>query len=227
MSSERNLPRFLGATFLLVIVASAVGGMTFNSAVGSGSISDILVNTANNVTLMRISMLADMLNTLGIVALAVLLYSVLSKQNRVVALVALGWWLGEAIFYAVGKIGAFALIPLSLEFVQAGTPEHSIYQTLGSFLYYGVAREAVTIHMWFYCAGGLLWYSLFYQSKYIPRAIPAFGILAVSVGLVGLVLEFFGSQVPIAAYLPIGLFELTIGIWLLLRGTRMPLTKLT
>ncbi len=65
------------------------------------------------------------------------------------------------------------------------------------------------------------------ESKYIPRAIPAFGILGVSVGLVGLVLEFFGSQVPIAVYLPIGLFELTIGMWLLLRDTRMPLTKLT
>jgi hypothetical protein len=76
-----------------------------------------------------------------------------------------------------------------------------------------------TILMFFYCAGGMAWYYLFYRSRSIPRAIPAFGLAAVSVGLVGSVLGLLGNDVPMLAYLPILPFELTIGTWLLLRGT--------
>lgn len=72
--------------------------------------------------------------------------------------------------------------------------------------------------MWFYCVGGILWYALFFQSKSVPRAIALFGVAAVSVGLAGIVFELFGYAVPISIYLPILPFELTIGLWLLLRG---------
>ncbi|NWJ48852.1 MAG: DUF4386 domain-containing protein [Chloroflexi bacterium] len=215
--TAKSAPRILGAMFLIVIVISLVSGVVLSL---SGSISDILVKISDNLTLMRISILFGLLNSLGIVALASLLYTVLNQQNRIIALVALGLWLSEAIFYAISQIGAFALIPLSQDFVKAGTPEHSFYQTLGDFLYFGVDKQAVTIHMWFYCLGGILWYFLFYKSKFIPSAISLFGLIAASLGLVGVVCEFLGAEVPIFVYLPLLPFELTIGLWLMLRGIK-------
>jgi Domain of unknown function (DUF4386) len=167
VKAEKHTPRLLGAAFLLVIVTSAIGGTVFNSAVGSGSISDILIRISQQPTLMRISILADLANGLAIVVLAVLLYMVLNKQNKTIALIALGWWLAEALFDPISRIGAAALIPLSQDFVNAGAPDHSYYQMFGEFLYAGVARQGYTIHMFFYCAGGILWYYLFYTSKYI------------------------------------------------------------
>lgn len=220
MNLDKNAPRLLGAAFLIVIVTSAISGTFLNSAVGSGTISDILSNIPNNLTMMRISILGGMLNSTGIIILALLFYIVLKKQNKIIALVALGLWLAEAIFYAIMQIGSLALIPLSLDFVKAGAPMNSFYQTLGEFLYNGVYSQGLTIHMWFYCTGGLLWYSLFYRSKYIPRVISLFGVLAVAVGLAGIVVEFFGYVVPIFVYVPIGLFEFIIGFWLLLRGVK-------
>lgn len=220
MNLDKNAPRLLGAAFLIVIVTSAISGTFLNSAVGSGTISDILSNIPNNLTMMRISILGGMLNSTGIIILALLLYIVLKKQNKIIALVALGLWLAEAIFYAIMQIGSLALIPLSLDFVKAGAPMNSFYQTLGEFLYNGVYSQGLTIHMWFYCTGGLLWYSLFYRSKYVPRVISLFGVLAVAVGLAGIVVEFFGYVVPIFVYVPIGLFEFIIGFWLLLRGVK-------
>jgi hypothetical protein len=220
VKAEKHTPRLLGAAFLLVIVTSAIGGTVFNSAVGSGSISDILIRISQQPTLMRISILADLANGLAIVVLAVLLYMVLNKQNKTIALIALGWWLAEALFDPISRIGAAALIPLSQDFVKAGAPDHSYYQTFGEFLYAGVARQGYTIHMFFYCAGGILWYYLFYTSKYIPRVISLFGLLAASVGLVGIVLELLGYALPIVVYLPIGLFELTVGFWLMLKGIK-------
>jgi hypothetical protein len=118
------------------------------------------------------------------------------------------------------QIGALGLIPLSLNFVKAGTPVDSFYQTLGNFLYNCVYDQGLMIHMWFYCLGGLLWYYLFFRSKYIPRVIPLFGLLAVCLALVGLVLQIFGYTVPIYFSIPILPFELIIGAWLMLKGIK-------
>jgi len=205
---------------LIVAVASLIGGLLLMPAIGSGSISNSLVNVSHQLILVRLSSLVQLLTSSGIVVLAVLLYIVLHKQNKIIALVALGWWLAEAIFLAISQLGVLALLPLSLDFVQAGAPVHAYYQTLGAFLYNGLYNNGITIHMWFYCIGGLLWYSLFYASKYIPRVISLWGLLAVSVGLIGIVFQLLGYDVSIFVFLPIAPFEVTIGVWLMLRGIK-------
>jgi hypothetical protein len=221
MDTNKNTPRLLGATFLIVVLTSLTGGLLLSTVVGSGNISEILINIANKITLMRMSILIDLVTSVGVIVLATLLYIVLNNQNKPMALVAYGLWLGEAFSIALSKTAAFALIPLSLDFVKAGTPELSYYQTMGDFLYYGVVGiQGQTMHMFFYCLGGILWYYLFYKSKYIPRAISLWGLIAVSVALVGIVLKFFDFDVPIIAYLPILPFEITIGFWLLIKGVQ-------
>jgi hypothetical protein len=228
MISSQSAPRLLGAAFLIVIVTSLIAGIPLVSVVGNstgsgvelGSIPDMLEKIANNLTQVRIGILGGLLNSTAIVALAVLLYVVLSEQNRIMALAALGLWLAEAVFFAIMQIGALALIPLSRDFVNAAATVSPFYQTLGDFLYNGLYSQGMTLHMWFYCAGGLLWYYLFYRSRYVPRAISLFGLLAVTMGLAGVMLQLFGYEVPIFVSLPIGLFELIIGAWLLLKGIK-------
>jgi hypothetical protein len=220
MSSTERTPRLLGAAFLGVVLTSLTSGVLFMSATGEGSVSQVLAHVADNVTLARLSVVAGMANSVGIVVLAAFLYVVLARHSKVLALIALACWLGEAMFYALQQIGVSGLIPLGQDFVKAGSPDSSYFQTFGDLLYNGLYKFGGTILMFFYCAGGLAWYGLFYRSRLIPRAIPAFGLVAVSVGLVGTVLGLLGNDVPMLAYLPILPFELTIGTWLLLRGTR-------
>lgn len=223
MGTKENAPRLLGAAFLAVVLTSLVSGVLVMSAAGSGSVSQILAHVADNVTMTRLSVVAGMANSVGILVLAAFLYVVLSGQSKVIALVALACWLGEAMVYALGQIAVSGLIPLGQDFVKAGAPDHSFYQALAEFLYNGVYKlGGSTIHMLFYCAGGLAWYFLFYRSRLIPRAIPAFGLAAVSLGLVGTVVALLGNDVPMFVYLPLLPFELTIGTWLLLKGTKAP-----
>lgn len=118
------------------------------------------------------------------------------------------------------QIGLLGLIPLSRDFIAAGAPANSFYQTLGEFLYVVVNNQGLTIHMWFYCAGGLLWYYLFYRSKYIPRVLSLYGLAAVSLALAGNVFQLMGYDVPILVFIPILPFELAIGAWLMLRGIK-------
>ena len=222
MNIEMNTIRLLGAAFLFVFVASLLSGILRASAVGSGSISDILVNISKNLTRMRISILVELANSLGIVVLAVLLYVVLHKQNNILALVALGWWLAEAITLAVSKIGAYALIPLSQEFVEAGAPEPSYFQTLGDFLYYGVDRQGWALHMLFFCLGGILWYYLFYRTKAIPRVLSAWGLAAVSLVTINVLLVLYDRDLELVMIMlaPYLVFEALIGPWLMVKGIR-------
>jgi len=220
MNTSKNTIRLLGAAFLFVFVASILSGLLLISVVGSGSISDILVNISDNPTLMRTSIVVGLVTSIGIVVLAVLLYVVLRKQNNIIALVALGWWLAEAITLAVSKIGLFAMIPLSLEFVGAGAPGTSYYQTLGDFLYSGIFQQGDNIHMLFYCLGGILWFYLFYRSRYIPRVLSVLGLAIESLALIGMVLVLFAVSDNMLFFYPIAVLELAIGLWLMVKGIR-------
>ncbi len=220
MNSDTNTPRLLGAAFLFVLVASALSEGLLASVVGSGSISDTLVNISENLTQMRISNLVALVTSSAIVVLAVLLYVVLHRQNKIIALVALGWWLAEAITLAVSTIGALALMPLSLEFVKAGAPDPSYYQTLGDFLYFGVDRLGYDLHFLFYCLGGILWFYLFYRSRYIPRVLSVWALAGVSLGLIGAVLVWFDVGVNYLFFAQIAVYELAIGLWLAVKGIR-------
>ena len=222
MNSDKRTIRLLGAAFLIVFVASMLSGALLTSAIGSGDISDYLVNISDNLTLMRISILVELVTSIGIVALAALLYIVFNKQHKIIASVALGWWLAEAITLAVSKIGAFALIPLSQEYVDAGAPGSSYFQTLGDFLYYGVDRQGWAIHMLFFCLGGILWYYLFYRTRVVPRVLSAWGLAGVSLVTINVLLVLYDRDLELVMIMlaPYLVFEALIGPWLMVKGIR-------
>jgi hypothetical protein len=219
MNSDKNTVRLLGAAFFVVAVLSITAGVMSDLTLLSGSITDSLVNVASNLTQIRISILLNLFESAAIVALAVLLFVVLSKQNKTLALVALGLWLVEAATLAVSKIGTFALIPLSLEYVAAGAPDSSYFQTLGTF-FLGVDNWGWEIVNVFFGLGGILWYSLFYKSRYIPRIFSVWGLVAVSLLATAMVLGWFGVSVGMFVFFPTMLLELTLGPWLMVKGIR-------
>ena len=131
MDIDMNTVRLLGAAQLLVFVSAVLSERLLASVVGSGSISNILVNISENLTRMRISNLFALVDSVAIVVLGVLFYIVFNRQYEIIALVALGFFLAEAITLAASKIGGFALIPLSQEFVEARAPESLLLSNAG------------------------------------------------------------------------------------------------
>jgi hypothetical protein len=212
----------MGAVQLTVFVASMFSERLLTSVVGSGSTSDKLVNIAKNLTRMRISNLVALVNSVAIVVLAVLFYIVFGHQYKIIALVALGCFLAEAITLAVSKMGAYALIPLSQKFVEAGAPESSYFQTLGDFLYQGVDRMGYDIHMLFFCIGGILWYYLLYTSRYIPRILSGWGLVAACLITIPVLFGLYNRDFDFIPVMILGLpyapYELVLGVWLIVKG---------
>ena len=224
MTIDKSTPKLLGVAYLIQFVASLLSGPLSDAATGSGSISEKLVSISSNVMLMRVSIVAEVVTSLGIIIMTVLLYVVLQKQNKTIALVALVFWLTEAILLVVSSIGSNALIPLSLEYVGAGTPDPSYFLTLGT-LFSEFAEFSYAIHMLFFGLGGILWYYLFYKSEYIPKALALWALvlmplmpLDVLLFLLGVGLESvlrIALLLPLIAYLP---YEGLMGIWFIVKG---------
>ncbi len=201
MNTDLNTVRLLGAAQVIVIVGFLITEALQASAVGSGSISDILANISKKLTLMRISSLVALGQSLVIVVLGVLYYVVFYKEYKIIALVALGCFMVAAVATVVSKIGANALIPVSQEFVEAGAPEPSYLQTLGDFLYNSVDRRGIELYGFFIFMGFLLANYLLFISRAIPRPISIFGLVAISLILIYQLLLLYDRDFLPGAYI--------------------------
>jgi len=219
MNSDKFTPRLLGFMFVFVAVASLLSGLMLMSLIESDNISNSMINISDNPTMMQMSIVGELITAIGIVLLAVLLYITLKKQNKIIALWAFGLWIGEAIILAVSRISAFSLLYTSQEYVKAGAPDSSYFQTLGS-LFYESAEFGYSALMVFYCLGGILFYYLFLKSKYVPKVLSLWGVIAASLGFIGVLFALFDYNVPMYVFLPILPFELSIGVWLMVKGIR-------
>ena len=194
MNIEMNTVRLLGVAQVMIIVSFFITEALQASAVGSGSISDILVNISKNTTRMRIANLIALGESLAVIAMGVLYYVVFYKEYKIIALMALGCFLVAAITFTVSKIGTNALIPISQQFVEAGAPEASYFQTLGDFLYNGVEKRGFEIFGLFNILGFLLTSYLLFISRSIPRAISIWGLAALSLALIPALLQLYDRE---------------------------------
>jgi hypothetical protein len=218
MNSDKKTPRLLGAVFLLQAVASAVWGLILlEPLIVSGNITESMTNIANNSLQMRASIVVAMITAIGVTILGSLLFVTLKNQNRNIALVALGLYILEATILAASRIPAFALLRISQEFVIAGHPAY--LQTLGN-LFYESADFGDWLHMLPFALGATLFYYLFFKSGFIPRILSLWGLIGALLALIGTPLVLLGFDVPTFLFLSILPFELTIGLWLLVKGIR-------
>jgi hypothetical protein len=217
MNSDKNTPRFLGAAFLLQAVAALVWTILLGQLIVPGNIIDSMTNIANNALQMRASIVFTMITAIGIVMIGVLMYVILKKQNRNIAIVAMGLYLIEAAILAASRIQAFSLLLISQESVIAGHPAY--LQTLGN-LFYESADFGDWLHMLPFALGATLFYYLFFKSGYIPRVLSLWGLIAALLALIGTLFGLLGYDVPIVVFLLSLPFELTIGVWLMVKGIR-------
>jgi hypothetical protein len=215
---DGHTPRLLGAAFLLQAIASAASGLLLlQPLIVPDNITASMNNIASHALQMRASIVVEMITAIGIVMLGSLLFLTLNKQNRNIALVALGLYLLEAAILAVSRIPAFALLQASQESVLTGHPAH--LQTLGKLLY-ASQSFGCDLHMLPFALGATLFYALFLKSGFIPRGLSIWGLIAAPLALVGILFTLLGYEVPVLMFLPNLPFELTMGVWLLAVGIR-------
>jgi hypothetical protein len=162
-----------------------------------------------------------MIIALGVVFLGAVLFIVLKKKNEIIALVALGFFVISAALLAVSRIEAFYLLRISQEYIVAGQPDY--LQMLGNLSVESMDFAGGTLHSLVFSIGAILFYYLLYKSRAVPRILSLWGLITISLVLIGTLSKVLGYEVPFFVYFPYAPFEFVIGIWILAKGIKIPI----
>ena len=180
--------------------------------------ADYLVELSANESQVIIGMLIELIWALAVVGIVVTLFPILRKHNEVLALGFSALRFIEAIITVIHSIILLSLLTLSQEFVQAGAPDASYYQTAGTVFL--AARE------WAFMIGsGLVWSLsalilnyILYQSKLIPRWLSVWGLVGATLSFATYLLQFFSIDLTEFLFLPIAVQEMVFAVWLIVKG---------
>lgn len=218
MNSHDRAPRILGLAFLLQAVTSLVSGVTLRaSLLVPGNISETMIRVSNHAWLMRVNVFGEMSTVLGVIFLGAILFLTLRRWSESIALIGLCFYVLEAALLAASRIAALSLLWISHDYATAGRTADLLPAGNMALAFMNSGYELLMLP---FCLGALLFYFLLYKSAIIPRALPLWGMAAVSLALIGTVFALAGHELSLAVYLPYLPFEFVVGIWILIRGGR-------
>jgi hypothetical protein len=217
MNTHNKTARIVGILFLTAIVTSLLGGIWLDTILTA---PDYLSSISGNKTQVVTGVLLELINGLAVIGIAVGMYPIFRKQYEALALGYVALRIIEAVIVIAAVISPLALIALSQEYINAGAPDTSYFQTLGTSFLAVRAIWVSTMLAIFFGLGALLFYYLLYQSKLVPRFISVWGFIAVALVLTWNLLETFGIRINagIILALPMILNEIFLGIWLIIKG---------
>ena len=217
MKANKKTARIVGALFLISNATFLLGAIVLVEPVLNAP--DYLVLVSENRAQVISGVLLELINAVAYVGIAVLVYPILRQRFASLALGYVGFRLVEFVMQVASGLGPLLLLSLSEEFVRAGAPEASSFQTLGALLiaerYWAFQMVSITFGL-----GALLLYYMFYQSKLIPRFISVWGLVGAALVLANAVFDMFGLSLGPVGNLGVLMLlnELFLGVWLLVKG---------
>ncbi len=215
MKSNKIAARTFGVFFLLGYLSYGVGFGLVNSILNSPvGLSNIYANKTQVIFEAAILMAVFAVLNIG---LAIIMVPILRPYNKTITYGYLSAAISATVMLIVGAIFILLLVPLSDEFVKAGSGDTSYFQTLsvlckkGNFFSYQIA-------MAIWGLGGLMFCYLLYQSKLVPRPISVWGLIGYIIFILGTILALFGYNVDVLLDIPGGLFEIFLSLWLIVKG---------
>lgn len=155
--------------------------------------------------------------------IAIGLYPVLSRHNRALAFGAAASRVVEGVLILVGSLSLLVLLSLSQEVVAAGSAGSASAVASADLLL--AARDWVhrVLMSLSFGLGALMYYYVLYRARLIPRWLSGWGIVAIGLSLVatlyaGFTQDFGFTTVNNVLNIPIGLQELVLAVWLIVKG---------
>jgi hypothetical protein len=221
MNTYKKTARMVGAFYIAATAAGIVGLAFSDPIVGA---SDYLTKISANENQVLIGALFELIMAVAVAGIAIAVYPVLRQHNASIAIGYVGARIVESILFLIGVISLLLLVTLSHEFVKAGSPEGSYFHTIGELLL--AVRDwggHVVLDVAVFPLGALIFYSLLYQFRLVPRWVSGWGLIGAVLYWSAGVLVMFDlietlSTPQIALQAPLGLQEIALALWLIVRG---------
>lgn len=225
MNTNKNIARTVGVLFIVAIVINIVGTSFIGSVLNSPNWLSLISSNAGDI---KIGSLLVFLSALASVSIGIWLYPILKKYNPYLALTAVIFRTIESVFYIVSAVGSLSLIVLGQEYLKAGSPDNSYFQTLGNFILTASEVSGFIFAVIAFSLGGIAYYYIFYQTKLVPHWLSVWGIISCLLLLTAVFSTLYhgpafaiaGMTMILAA--SIALQEMVLAVWLIIKGFNSP-----
>lgn len=219
--TRRTNARLAGFFFLFYIANGLTSLVLSNQATGGATnTSAQLASLAQHASLVRWNAVLVFLTFVDAVFLGVALYGLTRDEDQDLALLALVCRVGEGVINALAGMRVLSLLSVARASVGAAGPDAAAAQSLGAFLMKEDAGGTL-ISATCFAIGSTIFAYLFLRARSIPISLAWVGLTGSALLVIGLPLQMAGVLGGPLAYLmwiPVALYEVTLGVWLLIKG---------
>lgn len=222
-SSDRRSAIWVGVLYLVATIAPVSTLFAWGNLVDDPG---LLTNaSANEGQLILVAML-NLVMAIAVAGVAFMIYPVLRRVTDTSVEEGLAhWYVGtritEGAVFIVAVMATLAFIPLSQEFMTAGAPEASYFQTTATVLE-STIDVGYALGQTVFAVGAAMLYYLLLKSRLVPRWLSIWGLVASPLFVVAsLSLLWTGdtnSTLSTTLYAPMAIQEMVLALWLIGRG---------
>jgi len=214
MKTNRNTAVIVGVLFIIGTASGILSAVLTGSILGA---PDYLTQVAANGTQIITGAFFVLLMGLSLAMVPVMMFPIFKKQNEALALGAVVFRGPlEAATYIMMVVSWLLLIVVSREYANAGAVDAPQIQALGAVLL--KANEVINpVLEIVFSLGALMFYTLFYQTRLIPRWLSGWGLIGAIVYLAAGVIALFGTEMGFLLAL-LGVQEMVMALWLIFKG---------
>jgi hypothetical protein len=215
MNSNRKTAIIVGVLFIIATVAFSLSEVILPPILDD---PDYLIDVSANENQVIIGALLVLIDVVAVAGIGIVMYPILKNHNETLAFGYAGARIAEGILFSVNVIPILTLLTLSKEFVMAGAPDASYYQTLGTLL---IAAGDWAFLLGFgvaFTLSALILNFVLYQSKLVPRWLSVWGFVGAVLLWAYYLLQFFSINQVEILFLPIAVQEMVFAVWLIAKG---------
>jgi hypothetical protein len=219
--TRRTSAWIAGFTYLFYIATAFPAMVLFGRAATGEGMAAKLAAIGRNASDVRISVLLVLLDCVVALVLAVALYGITRDEDHDLAMLAMCCRVGEGILGAIPVLATLGLLWLATSGAgAAGAPDAAAAHALGAFLL-KVQVWGTTISATFFAVGSTLFSYLLLRGRAVPVPLAGLGVVAsilTGVTLPAQLIGFLGGAVDWFISIPMLVFEVALGLWLLIKG---------
>lgn len=222
--TQARVARLAGALYLIQMTTGVFAQVyARGSLIARGDPTQTAQNIIESERLFRVSIACDLATYTAVLVATWALYVLLRPVDRNLALLAVLFRLMELAIHFNVTINSLAVLRLLSgdEFLKAIEPEelHALAQ-----LALGVQGAGMNTGFILLGLGSTVFAYLFLKSRYIPGVLAGLGVFAsLLLGAYALAIIVFPEtgKLQLVPMLPMGVYEVGLGLWLLLKGARI------
>jgi hypothetical protein len=222
---QRNAARIAGFAYLSSFAIVVFVNFRIHDRLIVRNAVETAQNILKNEQLFRIGIVGDLMYCTGIIILLSALYVILKPVNRQLALLAALFRLVWVLIWIAMTLNLFDALRLLHDAVFLKEFEAGQQQALAKF-YLSSRFDYYYVGLLFGALASTVCGWLWYKSRYIPRALAAFGLISsafcVACTVIFYIFPDFDKTVNLWLFdSPMGIFDIILSFWLLFKGLRV------